>query len=273
LIDEAIVNQKPQGILVTFPDRDITIQPEGRIKIPYKGIGNDAILFSPGNFRGLKVFTLSHPSRLVIDVYLEKTGQRVKAELLRLKTVIIDPGHGGYESGLIREEYKEKNVVLDIAKKLGALIRRGNTKAMLTRESDLFLPLNERIKFTNVKGADVFISLHIGNHSEVVLYIPVITDSVPDYIRQYLINRGQEEYLDKTAILVRALKEAIASDFGEDMVVVRPLPYSILSKIEAAAVMIELPSFEDAYYIEELKSQMAYTIYKGLYIYEENSAG
>jgi len=62
-------------------------------------------------------------------------------------------------------------------------------------------------------------------------------------------------------------------DFGEDMVSVRPLPYSILSTIESAAVIIELPSFDDAYYVEDLKSEIANTLYQGFYNYEEEEKG
>lgn len=72
-------------------------------------------------------------------------------------------------------------------------------------------------------------------------------------------------------MLLDAMKRAIESDFGDDMISVKPLPYSILSKIEAAALMIELPSFEDAYYVEDLRAEMANTIYKGLYLYEEST--
>ena len=273
LIDEAIVNQKAGDILVTFPDRKISIEHEGEAGISYRKIGLNAILFSPGSFRGLKVFTLSRPDRLVIDVYLENVRRRAKEEPLRLKTVIIDPGHGGYEYGIVRDQYKEKNVVLDIARRLGALIGRGSTSAVLTRQSDLYMPLSERVRVANSKRADVFISLHVGNHGNVVIYLPVITDSTPEYIRGYLINRGQMDYLGKTSTLASAIRKAIASDFGEDMVAVEPLPYSMLSRIEAAAVIIELPSFEEVNYTRGFKSQVAQTIYRGLYIYEEDSSG
>jgi N-acetylmuramoyl-L-alanine amidase len=272
LIDEAIVNQKARDILVTFPDREVSIEHEGEIRIPYRKVGQSAILFSPGNFRGLKVFTLSRPDRLVIDVYLEDVRRRAKKEPLRLKTVIIDPGHGGYESGIARGQYREKNVVLDIARRLGALIGRESTRAVLTRQSDLYMPLSERVRVANSKKANVFISLHVGNHENMVIYLPVITESTPEYIRGYLINRGQMDYLGKTSTLASAIRKAIASDFGEDMVVIEPLPYSMLSRIEAAAVIIELPSFEDVNYTRGLKSQIAQTIYRGLYIYEEDSS-
>ncbi len=273
IIDRAIVNQKEQNILVTFPDAGFTIQEE-KVIVAYDKIGIDAVMFSPGNFRGLKVFSLEYPSRLVIDVYqgIRKEREKKKFGSLRIRTVVIDPGHGGYEYGFIKDNYIEKNVVLDIAKKLRALIGRESSRSFLTRGSDRFMGLSERVKLANSKDTEVFLSLHIGNHEKIALYVPVITESVPDEIKPFLVNRGQEEFIPDTVMLLRAMKEAVTSYFGDDMVSVKPLPYSILSKIEAAALIVELPSFEDADYIEELKAEIVNTLYKGLYIYEEITA-
>ncbi len=76
----------------------------------------------------------------------------------------------------------------------------------------------------------------------------------------------------KTLALRNAIRQAIIEGFGNDMVSTKPLPYSILSRIEAVALIIELPSFEDAYYVAEFKTKLANTIYKGLYLYEEGTA-
>jgi hypothetical protein len=268
MITQAMVNQKAQEILVTFPDTRFIIQEE-RVIITYR-IKEDVISFFPGDFKGFKVFTLKHPDRLVIDVY-QDSEQRPGYKPLKIRTIVIDPGHGGYENGLIKGGYKEKHVVLDIARKLKVLVSKGSSRCFLTRRSDRFMPLSERVKFTNNKEADVFISLHIGNHKDIVLYVPVITESIPEEIKPFLLNKGQERFMRKTAMLLDAMKRAIESDFGDDMISVKPLPYSILSKIEAAALMIELPSFEDAYYVEDLRAEMANTIYKGLYLYEEST--
>jgi len=272
LIENAIVNQKARDILVTFPDREISIEPDGEVGIPYKKVGFDAILFSPGSFRGLKVFTLKRPERLVIDVYLNGVVKRSRKPL-RVESIVIDPGHGGYEYGLLTGRYNEKSVVLDIAKRLAALVERANTRVKLTRKSDLYLPLSERVRLANSNKTDVFISLHVGNHEDIIIYTPVLTESTPEFIRGYLVHRGQVDYLGKTSTLARAIRKAIASEFGDGMVKIEPIPYTILSRIEAAAVIIELPSFKDVNYTEGFKSQIAYTIYKGLYIYEEDSAG
>ncbi len=281
LISKGMVNQKGKDIIVRFPYTSFTIHKE-KTPITYKTY-KDTILFSPGYFRGFKAFSLKYPSRLVIDVYLETekkdTKPSVKPEhpkkapqIQRIKTVIIDPGHGGYESGLVTENYKEKNVVLDIAKRLRALINRGSTRGLLTRKSDQFMSLKERVKFANSRNAEIFLSLHVGSHGNIVLYTPVITEPVPYEVKDFLINKGQEDFMVKTAALRNAIQQAIVEDFGNDMVSIEPLPYSILSRIEAAALIIELPSFEDAYYVAELKTELANTIYKGLYLYEESTA-
>jgi hypothetical protein len=102
-----------------------------------------------------------------------------------------------------------------------------------------------------------------------VIYLPVITDDVSDVVKPYLSNKGQEEHMQKTMTLLNAVREAITVEFGEDMISVQPLPYSILSKTESASLMIELPSFDDSVYAEKLRTKMANTLYKGFYIYEE----
>jgi len=290
VISRAIVNQKGHNIQVNFPGIEFKIEDE-KIIVAYKKTSDDTILFLPLEFRGFKVFTLKHPSRLVIDVFLkkgrgpERKGKKQekkkerseKKEIEKMKlpgimTVVIDSGHGGYEYGITREDYIEKNVVLDISKKLSSRINRGNTRCFLTRESDRFLGLNERAQFANSKGAEVFISLHVGNNDNIVVYAPFIAESVPDMIKPLMVDRGQEEFMTESFILLESMRNAVASDFGDDMVQVKPLPYSLLSKIEAAAIMIELPSFDNAYYGGEFRTDMVNTIYKGIYLYEEKTS-
>lgn len=279
IIGKAMVYQRGTNILVKFPDMNFLIQEES-VPVTFSKIDRNTIMLYPGDFRGLKVFTLKHPVRLVIDVYLKEKAEQLVPVIppseaadqtgpVKITTVIVDPGHGGYEYGLVKDAYIEKNIVLDIAKKLSSLINGGSSQSLLTRGSDRLLTPKERIAFAKDKEADIFISLHIGNHSDVVIYIPVITERVPDDIKPYLDNKGQEDYMRRTIALLNAMKEALVDDFGQDMVSVRPLPYSMLSHIEAAALMIELPSFADAHYIEELKKKMAGSLYKGLYFYEE----
>jgi len=297
LTGHATVNQKEQNILIKFPGPAFSVAPE-KETVPYKKTGA-VLVFSPGEFRGMKVLTLRNPSRLVIDVYkdgykknppsppiakgadlispLEEgdaggfSGQNIET-VSKAGTVVIDPGHGGFDVGIAVEGYAEKNIVLDIAKKLSGLLEKGSLKSSFTRSGDLFVSMGERVKTAKSAAPDIFISLHIGNHREMVIYMPVVTESVPEDIKAYVYNKGQEDYLKQTVALLNAVKEAAEADLGGGMVIVRPLPYSILSRIDSAALMIELPSFEQVHYSEEFKMKIANTINRGLYLYEENEA-
>ncbi len=295
LIARGVVNQKGRDIIAKFPYANFTVRKE-KMPIPFK-TDKDTIIFSPGYFSRFNVFTLKYPSRLVIDVYTKKQEKGIYRsidairEKLRkstkppskyikpektykahaIRTVVIDPGHGGYESGIVTDKLIEKNVVLDISKRLNALINRDTARGLLTRKSDQSMTLSERVKFSNNKKADIFISFHIGDHNNIILYTPVITDPVPYGIKKFLLNKGQEDFVTRSEELAKAIQETIKEEFDNDMVSIKPLPYSILSRVEAAALLIELPSFEDANYVSELKTEFANMIFKGIYLYEEST--
>ncbi len=83
--------------------------------------------------------------------------------LTTIKTIVIDPGHGGYDTGAIGPHgLYEKDVVLDIAKRLKRLLneRYPYIRVLMTRQSDVFIPLKDRTKFANDNKADLFISIH-----------------------------------------------------------------------------------------------------------------
>lgn len=82
--------------------------------------------------------------------------------------VVIDPGHGGIDPGAIgKGKTKEKDIVLQFAKRLKKKIDAlPNTKAYLTRSSDRFIKLSERVAFAQRREADLFISIHADAHSD-----------------------------------------------------------------------------------------------------------
>ncbi len=83
-----------------------------------------------------------------------------------LPTVIIDPGHGGQDSGATEstEALKENDLTLALARKLADVLEsEGAARALLTRKEDQTLSLDERAGFANNRGGDLFISLHVGN--------------------------------------------------------------------------------------------------------------
>jgi len=79
----------------------------------------------------------------------------------RIKTIVIDPGHGGKDPGALGRRYYEKDVVLQIAKKLKSRLEAElDVTVMLTRSTDQFVLLSDRTAFANQNKGDLFISLH-----------------------------------------------------------------------------------------------------------------
>lgn len=84
---------------------------------------------------------------------------------LGIGTIVIDPGHGGKDPGAMAFDMKEKDIVLKMGKRLAEHLRNDlSATVILTRDSDQFLPLEERTAIANTNAADLFISLHINAH-------------------------------------------------------------------------------------------------------------
>ncbi len=82
-------------------------------------------------------------------------------ERSRLDTVVIDPGHGGKDPGAMAHGLQEKDIVLDVAHKLGDYVEnRLDLEVIYTRADDRFIALEERGHLANRAGGDLFISLH-----------------------------------------------------------------------------------------------------------------
>ncbi len=134
-----------------------------------------------------KVFYLREPFRIVTDAfgahYSKKTclvksskpgkkhgkiklsGKKLSlAQQLGLcvRTIVIDPGHGGKDPGARGPSgLKEKDVVLSIAKKLAKILRKElKCKVIMTRKTDRYLPLTQRTAIANSYKADLFVSIH-----------------------------------------------------------------------------------------------------------------
>lgn len=145
------------------------------------------------SFKNYKVFSLHDPFRIVMDIYgneknnvpskpkgseedktlagLPKLDGKDISTLrgalgLKVRTVVIDPGHGGHDPGAIGPRgLKEKDVTLAIAKALKSKIQQfgrafGISRVILTRDDDRFIPLEERTGIAKREHADLFISIH-----------------------------------------------------------------------------------------------------------------
>jgi len=93
-------------------------------------------------------------------------------ETIKFKTVVIDAGHGGKDPGAVGKVSKEKDIVLNVALKLGAYINEHlpDVKVIYTRKTDVFVPLNKRAEIANKNKADLFISIHANAISTSKIY-------------------------------------------------------------------------------------------------------
>ena len=94
-------------------------------------------------------------------------GQHQDNRQIKLRTVVIDPGHGGHDPGAVSKHSKlsEKAINLDIALRLGELVEKGcpDVKVIYTRKTDRFIELAERGNIANRNHADLFISIHVNS--------------------------------------------------------------------------------------------------------------
>jgi N-acetylmuramoyl-L-alanine amidase len=86
---------------------------------------------------------------------------------LKVGRIVLDPGHGGHDTGTIGPGgLLEKDLVLDVAKRLGALIEaRLGAEVVFTRTDDTFIPLERRTEIANEQKADLFLSVHANSSS------------------------------------------------------------------------------------------------------------
>ena len=94
---------------------------------------------------------------------LSKSDYLGSSEEKRISVVVIDPGHGGKDFGASVGNAKEKDIVLDLALRLGNSIKAKypEIKVVYTRTKDVFIPLYDRANIANKNKADLFISIHV----------------------------------------------------------------------------------------------------------------
>jgi N-acetylmuramoyl-L-alanine amidase len=136
------------------------------------------VVIDINSFEDYNIFSLPNPFRIVIDVRGQASAKKMSPTIdrdspdtasiakqlaLGVHRIVIDPGHGGKDYGApgYLKGVHEKQIVLEIAKKLAVKIRQElGCEAILTREGDKYLTLEERTAIANTKQGDLFISIH-----------------------------------------------------------------------------------------------------------------
>ncbi len=267
------------------------------------------------NLKDHKVFSLDNPARIVIDVYGQKedhsksdvnnkkddpqsikpkpTIQQKDSEIkkpnennaptlvkqlgLKVKTIVIDPGHGGKDPGAMSKfGLCEKDIVLDIAKRLKNLLSaKGIYNIYMTRDTDIFVPLEERTEFANKNGADLFISIHINSSPNsdargIETYYLSLADDDEAKMTAALENASSEKGIKELGILLsRILKTAkvaeskafasitqfyLCKKTGSYNRGVRKAPFIVLIGANAPSILVELGFMSNRNDVELLKS-------------------
>jgi N-acetylmuramoyl-L-alanine amidase len=148
-----------------------------------------------------RIFYLPHPFRIVIDVSTRPpvTAGASAGGKRTIRRVVIDPGHGGEDSGAVGPTgLAEKDVALDIAHRVAPVLAHElKVDTLLTRDSDVFVPLDERTARANAFHADLFISIHC-NASE---------DGEAHGVQTYVLDEARKS--DRAAVMLAAAENAI----------------------------------------------------------------
>ncbi len=211
-----------------------------------------------------KHLILDKPNRLVIDLYPPTTPPAAFA----IKTIVIDPGHGGKDPGArSRSGLKEKNIALDISKRLKKLLEtRLKKKVIMTRNRDVFISLKKRTEIANKSKADLFISVHINaSTSRKLKGIEVYLLGRPSDKRamalaarenaethkgvidfgKMILNDLERDFTKKASLELahftnNALKKNLISKYPTKALGVKRAPFYVLNHTEMPAILAEI---------------------------------
>ena len=225
-------------------------------------------------------------------------GDRSMIRVLGLKVnrIVIDAGHGGHDNGTTGPTgLREKDLVLDVAKRLGALIEeRMGSQVVYTRTDDIFVPLEQRTAIANAQQADLFISIHansspVPSASGVETYYLNFTTSkdaldlatrenaessmtindLQDVLQKIALRDKVDESREfaqrvQTALIASAGRTSRARDRG-----VRKAPFVVLIGATMPSVLAEIgfvsnPQDERQLKKPETRQKIAEALYKGL---------
>lgn len=123
------------------------------------------------------------PDIAVTPAQKKYTGSLVEQLGLKVRTIMLDPGHGGKDPGAVANGIQEKNINLRLAKIMGKMLQDQGFEVHYTRSTDTFISLEGRTAMANAKDADLFISLHCNSNPSAKLkgleiyYLSLATDA------------------------------------------------------------------------------------------------
>jgi N-acetylmuramoyl-L-alanine amidase len=166
---------KPVSIDKSFVTEATATEP-ARIVVDMVPASRDAFMAQVRAYRDSQIAALNEQHQRMLTPALDGNGTRLK--------IVLDPGHGGIDTGAAGNGLVEKNVTLDFARVLGEkLAGTGRYEVAYTRNDDSFISLGGRVSFARAHAADLFISVHAnsflgGTVSGAIVY--TISDKASD---------------------------------------------------------------------------------------------
>ena len=221
-----------------------------------------------------------------------------------LRKVVIDPGHGGRDPGAVGiDGIAEKDIALAVARKLAARLKNEKgIEALLTRDDDRFVPLEERTAMANKEQADLFISLHVnaspnGDARGVETYYldnttdeaalrmaarenGIAREKISD-LQFILSDMVQNLKLEDSITLAHRLQGSVVTSMGRRYGEVRDLgvkkaQFYVLVGARMPSVLVEMFFITNrtearALALEEYQNSLADALFEGIKKYQENS--
>ncbi len=173
-----------------------------------------------------------------------------------VRSVVVDPGHGGFDHGINARGIKEKDFALRVALALETSLKEEFKTVRLTRRTDRHLSFRERVP----EGADIFISIHASLSESASVYIAWYPEGDAPAKESYRLESRQRRFLPQSREFAYAVAEALKAEL-KTAVSVKEMPLPVLGSAGAPALLIEVPLGWDA-------SKAAMAILKGVHLYE-----
>ena len=167
----------------------------------------------------------------------------------KVQTIVLDAGHGGYDKGACSGYGCEKDFTLDVARQLRPLLKAKGFKVIMTRESDVFVPLELRARIANAQKDSVFVSIHFNATDrnpdatgfEIYSLTPVGSpSSQDDDLALSFINRQNGSPFDaQSSELSASIYHSIIGQIGEFDRGIKRARFAVLRLTKTPAVLIE----------------------------------
>ncbi len=164
----------------------------------------------------------------------------------RAYKVVIDPGHGGYETGAIASGIYEKNLNLDIAKRLNSLLIAEGVETYMTRSDDSYVGLYDRSGLANSLNADLFISVHNNAQSEAS-----VSGSMSLYYPSDSHSKGNLSTKEFASIVQSKLVGALGT---KDLGIIQRPNLAVLRTTKMPAVIAEVAYMTNSQELHKLSS-------------------